>query len=254
MKTQVIIPAAGLGARLKVAVAKPLIELNGKPLIVYSLEVFEQCSCVHSVILAGGKENLIDFKKIISKYKIKKVTKVIEGGVTRRDSVRNGLEILDADTKLVMIHDGARPFITPGLVQACFSSGTKAEALVTAVPVKATIKRVNPLTMTVEATLDRNKLWQIQTPQVFRKELIVKAHRQVQLYDPSDDALLVEKLGVDVKVIIGDEKNIKITTKEDIELAEAILKTPSPNPSRKGRGRKKLMIPSPSVGRVREGG
>jgi len=223
MKTQVIIPAAGLGVRLKITVAKPLIELNGKPLIVYSLEVFEQCSCIHSVILVGGKDNLSDFKKIISKYKIKKVAEVIEGGTTRRDSVRNGLEILDADTKLVMIHDGARPFITPGIVQTCFLSGTKAEALVTAVPVKATIKRVNPVTMTVEATLDRNKLWQIQTPQVFRKELIVRAHRQVQLYDPSDDALLVERLGVDVKVIHGDEKNIKITTKEDIELAEAIL-------------------------------
>jgi len=223
MKTQVIVPAAGIGTRLKAATSKPLLELKGKPLIVYALEVFEHCSCVHSVILVGGKENLAAFKKIISKYKIKKVVKVIEGGATRRDSVSNGLKVLDADTEIVMIHDGARPFITIELVQTCCSVGTKAEALVTAVPVKATIKRVNSSTMTVEATLDRSKLWQVQTPQVFKRKLIVKAHKEVQLHDPCDDAVLVEKLGMDVKVVMGEEKNIKITTKEDVELAEMIL-------------------------------
>lgn len=225
MKTQVIMPAAGQGRRLKLSVPKPLLELQGKPLIVYPLEVFERCCGIHSVILVGSRATLDDFRKVISQYKLSKIAKIIEGGATRGDSVRNGLKALDEDTQLVMIHDGVRPFITTGLLEACLRAGIKQEALITAVPVTAAIKRVHPATMTVEATLDRNKLWQVQTPQVFKRELIVKAHQEVKIYDPCDDALLVERLGVDVKVMMGDQKNIKITTPEDRELAETILNT-----------------------------
>ncbi len=224
MKTQVIVPAAGLGVRLKSSIPKTLILLNDKPLVVYCLEVFQKCSFVDSVLLVAGKEIMSAYKSFLPDYDLTKVTKLVEGGATRRESVAEGLNALDSDTDIVIVHDGARPFITAQFMESCFSAALNEEALITAVLVKPTIKMVNRNSMLVESTLDRSQLWEVQTPQIFKRKILEKAHRDVQLYDPSDDALLVEKLGGRVKVMLGDERNIKITTQEDVAFAEAILK------------------------------
>ncbi len=223
MKVEVLVPAAGLGKRLKTPIPKPLILLNGKPLIVYALEVFSKCSLIDSITIAAGKEDARAFKKVVRRYKITKVKKIIEGGKTRRQSVHHGLQTLDNDTAIVLIHDADRPFIDMAIIKDSIRAAQKYGACVVAVPVKSTIKEADLKNNFVKRTLNRKVLWEVQTPQVFKKEIILKAHRTVRMKDPGDDALLVEKMGQKVKFVMGSYKNIKITTPEDLILAKAIL-------------------------------
>ncbi len=223
MKTQVIIPAAGAGKRFKSSTPKPLVLLGKKPIIVYALEVFQKCSSIDSVIVVAAKKFVPRFKNIIRRYRLSKVKNVVAGGATRRASVSNGLKALDQDTDLVVIHDGARPFITRKLIEKSIRTAQKQAALIVAVPVKPTIKAADRKTLTVEATLKRDTLWEVQTPQIFKKTIIVEAHRKNKSIDPTDDALLVEKIGGKVKILAGDYQNIKITTQEDLIFARAIL-------------------------------
>ena len=226
MKVQVVIPAAGLGLRLKTIRPKPFVLLNGKPIISYTLDVFQKSPLIDSVIVAANEKNISDFKGLIKQYRLTKIKKIIVGGSTRRESVFKGLKNLDHDTDVVVIHDGARPFVTLVLVEQVVGALKKNKAAVVAVPVKSTIKKVNGRTMTAKETLDRRILWEIQTPQVFKKDVILKAHKEVKDKDPSDDALLVEKLGVKVKIVMGDYKNIKITTEDDLIFAKALIALP----------------------------
>ncbi len=225
MKTQAVIPAAGRGIRFKQKKAKPLVFLNGKPLIVHTLGVFEHCSLIDSVIIAAPKELLAQFRKITRHYCLQKVVKIVAGGKTRRRSVANGLRVLDQDTQMVVVHDAARPFLTGAILAKSIAVAHRYPAAVVAVPVKSTVKSVDPKTLTVKKTLERKTLWEIQTPQVFKKDVILKAHKTVKDKDPSDDALLVERLGYPVKIIAGDYRNIKITTPEDLILGKAILRS-----------------------------
>ena len=226
MKTQAIIPAAGMGVRLKSSVIKPLILLAGKPILIYSLEILQSCSLVESIILVGPKNHLADFRKMIQRYRLNKVKAIIAGGATRAESVRNGLACLDEDTELVLIHDGVRPLVTKKIVEAAVRLAQRHSAVVAAVPVKPTIKKINPKTLCVEETLDRNILWEAQTPQIFRRDLLEKAHAKPNSHrgSPTDDAMMVEALGIRVRVLPGDEANIKITTPEDLTMAAALLK------------------------------
>lgn len=226
MKIQVIIAAAGLGVRLKTIRPKPLVLLNGKPMISYTLDVFEHSPWVESIIITVGKKNIGDFKGIVKQYGLNKVKKIIPGGKTRRESVAKGLRSLDRNTDAVIIHDGARPFVTPEIVAEVIAAIKKEKAVVVAVPVKSTIKKVNGHTMTAQKTLDRKVLWEVQTPQVFKKDVILKAHKEIKDKDPSDDAMLVEKMGVKVKIVMGDYKNIKVTTAEDLIFAKALIELP----------------------------
>lgn len=223
MKIQAIIPAAGLGTRLKSDIDKPLISLNGHPVFLYPLRLFQRCHLIESVIVVVNGKNLLSFKTIIKKHKLTKVAKIIVGGETRCDSVYNGLKELDADTDLVMIHDAVRPFVTRSLLEDIISVGKKKEAVVVGVPVKSTIKRVELKEMLVEKTLDREILWEIQTPQIFKKEILLNAYDQGRVGIPTDDATLVEQSGIKVHVVVGDYQNIKITTQEDLIFAQAIL-------------------------------
>jgi len=223
MKTQAIIPTAGMGARFQTDLPKPLAELYGKPLCVVTLEVFEKSPVIDSVILVGQKERLSQLKDIVGQYGLKKVVQVIAGGRTRRESVANGLAAIDDDTDVVVIHDGVRPLVSLKVIEDTVALCGKWDAVVAAVAVKSTIKKVNKESLLVEATLDRGKLWEIQTPQVFKKDILLKAHQQNKDNDPTDDAVMVEQLGVKVKVSPGDYKNIKITTQEDLVIAETFL-------------------------------
>ena len=222
MKTQAIIPAAGKGARLKDALPKPFVLINQKPIVVFSLKILEESRLVDSVILVAGPKYLSDFRKIAGKYRFKKVKAIIAGGATRRESVRLGLAALDADTQYVLIHDAARPLLTLELIRKSIAAARGRAAAVTAVPVKSTIKTVNAGGI-VEKTLERKRVWEVQTPQVFKRNIILRAHQKNKEIDPCDDAVLVERLGKKVKVVMGDYKNIKITTRDDLVLAKVFL-------------------------------
>jgi len=223
LKVQAIIVAAGLGTRLNSKIPKPLVMLKGKPIFVYTLEIFEKSSLVDSIILVVHEQNFIKFSKLCREYDFKKLKSIIIGGETRCDSVGNGLKVLKEDTEIVIIHDGARPLVSERIIDESIQLCKDYEAVVAAVPVKPTIKKVNLQDMVVEATLDRHQLWEIQTPQVFKKDIILKAHQQEKGSLATDDAFLVERMGVPVKVLKGDYRNIKVTTQEDLVLAEGLL-------------------------------
>ena len=221
MNIQAIIPTAGIGKRLKTDLPKPLVELCGKPLCVHTLEVFERSPVIDSVVLVGHADHLFELGNIVKQYQLKKVTKIVAGGKTRCESVANGLAVLDKDADIVVVHDGARPLVSLKTISDAVALCQDSEAVVVAVPVKSTIKKINKKNLLVEETLNRDDLWEIQTPQVFKKDILIKAHKQKKGNVPTDDAMMVEQLGVRVKVLSGDYKNIKITTQEDLTIAEA---------------------------------
>jgi len=218
---QAIIPTAGIGKRLETGLPKPLVELCGKPLCVHTLEVFQRSPVIDSVVLVGHVDHLFDLGNIVKQYQLRKVTKIVAGGKTRCESVANGLAVLDKDTDIVVVHDGARPLVSLKTISDAVELCRDSEAVVVAVPVKSTIKKVDKKNLLVEETLNREDLWEIQTPQVFKKDVLIKAHEQKKEDVPTDDAMMVEQLGIRVKVLSGDYKNIKITTQEDLTIAEA---------------------------------
>lgn len=224
IKTQAIVPTAGLGSRLKAGLPKPLVLINGKPIFIYCLEALEKSELVESVIVVASEEHIAEFEKNIKKYRLSKVSKIVVGGKERADSVYNGINVLDKDTQIVLIHDGARPLVSKELIDESVKLCYKHEAVVTAVPIKPTLKRIDQKDLEVKETLNRDQIWEIQTPQTFKKDVLIKAHKEGRGTNPTDDAALVERLGVKVKVLRGDYKNIKVTTKEDLVVAEAFLK------------------------------
>ncbi len=223
MKTQAIIPTAGMGTRFKTDLPKPLVELSGKPICVYALETFEKCSLIDSVILVGQKVRIPELEGVVEKYGLKKVVKVITGGETRQESVFNGLAAIDDDTDFVLVHDGVRPLVSLKVIEDVVRLCSKWDAVVTAVPVKSTIKKIHKKDLLVEKTLDREELWEVQTPQAFKKSVLLEAHQRNKSGHPTDDAMMVEQLGIKVKISPGDYKNIKITTQEDLAIAETFL-------------------------------
>lgn len=223
MKVQAIIPTAGVGKRLNAATPKPLISLYGKPLFIYTLEAFERSDLIESIIVVTNDEVMSEIEKKIKQYKIDKVTKIVLGGKERSDSVKNGLDVVDMDTDVVVIHDGARPLIETKLIEESITACEENDSVVTAVKIKPTIKRINVKDMIVEETIDRDRVWEIQTPQVFKTKILREAHATKKDKVATDDAALVESIGCKVRVVEGDYKNIKVTTQEDLIVAEAFL-------------------------------
>ncbi len=230
-KFTALIPAAGQGRRMKSYLNKQFILLKGMPIIVHTLRVFQDAGVISDIVLvcASGEEEYYR-QEILLNYEILKPTVVVAGGSERQDSVYCGLKAINESSDFVMIHDGARPLLTADLINRLAEEVKVTGAVVAGVPVKDTIKRTDAGGIITD-TLTREKLWSIQTPQVFRLDLIKQAHEQAKAAEflGTDDAALVERLGVPVKVIPGSYENIKITTPEDIVVAEAILK-------RRGRG------------------
>jgi len=228
MHITAIVLAAGRGLRLKSRLSKPLVEINSQPIIIYSLNTLSQHPDIKDIIVVANSDNLKDIGGKIRRYGIVRIRDVVLGGKERRDSVSNGLDVMDKRTELVLIHDAVRPFIDRKIISSVIKEAKISRAAIVGVPVKATIKQVtghkSPVTsrFVVEKTLDRKCLWEIQTPQVFNKDLILRAYRRFANTDVTDDSMLVEKLGVKVTVVLGSYNNIKITTPEDLVLAEAI--------------------------------
>lgn len=223
-KVTAIVLAAGSGNRMNSKTKKQFMEIKGKPIIWYSLFAFER-SKVEQIILVTGKEDIEYCKKnIVEKYNFSKVTDVVSGGAERYESVYNGLQ--EVKGNIVLIHDGARPMLTRDIINRCVRGVQKHNACVVGMPVKDTIKIVNSNNI-IEGTPDRNKVWITQTPQAFRYEVVKKAYdnmKKVNDTKMTDDSMVVEKYtDYNVHFVKGDYCNIKITTPEDIMLAEVFL-------------------------------
>jgi 2-C-methyl-D-erythritol 4-phosphate cytidylyltransferase len=210
-------------------VPKPLVKINSQPIIIYCLKIISKHPSIRDIVVVVNAQIRDKIIKAIKRYRISKIIQVVRGGRRRQDSVHHGLGAIDERTDLVLIHDGVRPFITKGIITSVIKKAKDTGAAIVGVPVKATIKEIAyrkshiANRIIVKKTLDRNSLWEIQTPQVFRKDLILRAYEKFGNADVTDDAMLVEKLGTKVGVVLGSYDNIKITTPEDLRLAEAIL-------------------------------
>lgn len=219
----VIIAAAGSGERMG-NVYKPLIPLCGKPVIIYSLEVFQNIDEVSEIIISAKKEHEDEIISAAEKYNISKLKCVTTGGETRQDSVINGLKLVSKETKLVCVHDAARPLVKVEYVKKCIRDAEIFGASTLGVRVKDTLKVVDG--GLVVDTPDRNKLFVIQTPQIFKKELYFKGVNFALEHelDFTDDCQLVEAVGGKVNITVSDYMNIKITTPEDKDIAEVLIK------------------------------
>ena len=226
MNVTAIVPSAGTGERMHLGIRKPYISLMGRPILAFILDALDTVSAVDRIIVPvyPGEEHFCE-NEIIANMSLQKTVRVIAGGETRQESVRNALGQLCDTCDLVLVHDGARPLVTTAMLQTAVTETQTRKATTMAVPVKDTITLLSGDNMVVQQTLPRERLYAIQTPQTFERNLLVRAHqRAVQDgFAGTDDASLVERLGGNVYVLMGSYANMKITTKEDLVLAEALL-------------------------------
>lgn len=213
-----IIAAAGKGRRMGADIPKLEIELEGKAIISYTIEIFEKLDFIDEIILVSSKELVESYKK---RYKNKKI-KIVPGGSRRQDSTYNGLKALDPRSNIVLSHDGARPFLRVEELIRVVDKALDTGAAILAVPATDTIKEVKDYL--VVSTPDRSRLYKVQTPQVFETKVLLEAYERFLNIDGlTDDSSFVEKLGRQVAVVEGSYDNIKITTKKDLELGRRIL-------------------------------
>ena len=226
MKTVAIIPAGGSGKRLGSDLAKQYLLLQGIPVLVRTLGVFQKSDVVQEMILVVPEKDLLFFReRFIEPYGLTKVSMVVPGGKERQDSVRHGLRSMENPCDIVIVHDGVRPFVTPEMIVQVVSAAREFGAASIGVRAKDTIKQTSDADV-VTATLPRGNLWQTQTPQAFRYEILCRAYEQAagDNFYGTDDASLVERIGVNVRMIAGSAENMKITTPEDLRMAEALMK------------------------------
>jgi 2-C-methyl-D-erythritol 4-phosphate cytidylyltransferase len=222
MTYQVIIPAAGQGKRMGAGRNKLFLEIDGIPVFIHTLQVFEKDQNCSGVILVINNLEKKDFQASLEKFGIKKVVGFVTGGEERQYSVYHGVQTIKNDG-IVLVHDGARPFLDVELINDLVEGAENYGASALAVPVKDTVKKV--IGNKVKETVERTGLWAIQTPQAFRMPLLRRAHEMAMKegFLGTDDASLVERLGHDVIIIEGSYDNIKLTTPEDLFFADAIL-------------------------------
>ena len=222
-----IVLAAGQGKRMNSKIQKQFLEIGGKPVLYYSLHCFQESPLIRDIILVTGEEmNSYCEQEIVKKYGFSKVRKVTAGGKERYDSVYAGL-LCCQDTDYVYIHDGARPFITEEMVQRGYEAVKRNNACVMGMPSKDTVKLADSSGY-VKETPDRKIVWNIQTPQIFSYDLIRGAYESIRKKDMTgvtDDAMVVEQeTGTKILLVEGSYQNIKITTPEDLAIAEAFLR------------------------------
>ncbi len=204
---------------------KQFLMLGKVPLIVHTLRKFQDCNFVDEIVLVVPDEEVSYCEReIVSGYNLTKVKKIVLGGKKRQDSVFNGLQGVAREMDIIVVHDGVRPFMSSHMLQSCIQEAKAREAAVVAIPVKDTVKRISSQKTICEG-ISRESLWRVQTPQVFKKEILNRAFleaRKENFYG-TDESTLVARLGIPVYVVEGSELNIKITTPEDIVLGEGIL-------------------------------
>ncbi len=221
-----VILAAGKGLRMGGQTQKQYLMLGETPVLCHTLKVFDSVDEISEIVLVVSRSNQKFCRAEILKYSnMKTYVKIVSGGEKRQDSVYNGLISTTNKDDIVVIHDGVRPFVTQENIKECIKKAKSCKALTMAVPVHDTLKEVRQ-DKSIEKTIDREKIWFTQTPQAFAYNLILDAHENAKTtgFLGTDDASLVEELGVSVYVVMGSKFNIKITTKEDLALAEAMLR------------------------------
>ena len=234
MNLTAIVLAAGRGTRFKKNPPKPLFRIAAKPILIYSLLNLSRHPDIKDIIVVANSLNRKKITTEIKKYRISKIKSVVLGGKRRQDSVARGLAAIDNHTDFILIHDAARPFINTKIISSVINAGKKYGAATSGVPVRPTIKKAKKINNNtgsvafVGKTLDRKNLWEIQTPQVFKKSLITEAYKKFGRFNVTDDASLVEKLKKKVAIVFGSYLNIKITAPEDIVIASGILENKRP--------------------------
>ncbi|MFP7233999.1 2-C-methyl-D-erythritol 4-phosphate cytidylyltransferase [Bacillus subtilis] len=229
MSYDVVIPAAGQGKRMKAGRNKLFIELKGDPVIIHTLRVFDSHRPCEKIILVINDREREHFQQLLTDYPFQTAIELVAGGDERQHSVYKGLKAVKQE-KIVLVHDGARPFIKHEQIDELIAEAEQTGAAILAVPVKDTIKRVQDLQ--VSETIERSSLWAVQTPQAFRLSLLMKAHAEAEHkgFLGTDDASLVEQMeGGSVRVVEGSYTNIKLTTPDDLTSAEAIMESESGN-------------------------
>jgi 2-C-methyl-D-erythritol 4-phosphate cytidylyltransferase len=225
MRTLAIVLAGGAGKRMGSSTNKQFLLLDNKPIIVHTLQVFQDCRPIDGIYLVVNHKDLpMIQEEILEQYHFSKILKLVIGGRLRQDSVRNGLEAIDEAYDIVTIHDAARPFVSPSFVEKSIFLMEMFDAIIPAIPAKDTIKAISKEGFVMK-TLERDSLWHVQTPQTFKYELIMKAYREgmAKKLCGYDDSTFIEYLGKKVKVMEGSPYNIKITTPEDLIIAKGIL-------------------------------
>ena len=222
----VVIVAAGTGSRMNMGLSKQFIKIEGKEVIAYTIEKFYNNPNIEDIVVVVKEEECEFFKKeILDKYNFKNI-KIAYGGKERQDSVYNGLKLLDEKCSFVLIHDGARPFVSDKIIKNSIEEVKNHKAIVVGVPVKDTIKVIDNDKNIVD-TPNRSVLWAVQTPQTFDYNILLDAYDDAfkNGFYGTDDAMLVERIGYKVKMVEGSYNNIKITTQEDLTIGSKILNT-----------------------------
>jgi 2-C-methyl-D-erythritol 4-phosphate cytidylyltransferase len=227
MSVIVLIPAAGMGRRMGAAFNKQYLTLADRPILAHTLAIFDSHPLINRILVISPAAE-IDFcrSEVVERYAFRKVAEVVSGGAERQDSVANGLAATTPDDgDIVLVHDGVRPFFPAALIPEVVATARQVGGCVVGVPVKDTVKRAAD--GQIRATLERRQLWLAQTPQAFPAAVLQRAYAQAAQdgFRGTDDASLVERLGLPVAMLLGSERNIKITTPEDLILARAFLGT-----------------------------
>lgn len=225
-KIAAVVPAAGTGSRMGTGMKKQFLPLAGVPVLGRVLEAIEAVRLIQNIVLVVGPGDEEYCRSVVARgARASRVAAIVTGGKERQDSVYNGLLALSCDTEIVVIHDGARPLLRPAGLEEVIKAAWEKGAATMAVPVKDTVKLAGEGGF-VSRTLPRSRLWLAQTPQAFHYEIILEAHRRARQenFTGTDDAGLVERMGLPVKIVPGSYENIKITTPEDLAVAEAIIK------------------------------
>ena len=219
-----VVVAAGKSERMGAKVDKAFLSLGPKPVLAYSLEAFERCPDIHGVVLVVRKDRVDAARGMAEMFGCSKVRRVVAGGAQRQQSVVNGLAVLSEDVTIVAVHDGARPCVSPELISETIKTAKRYGSGVAAVPITDTVKLVER-GLTVSKTLDRSKLWAVQTPQTFKRDLLEKAFAAVQKkkVKVTDEASAVELVAKNVRLVAATVTNVKITTPDDLVLATSLV-------------------------------
>ncbi len=222
-KTAAIIPAAGSGTRMKLEHPKQFHHLLGEPILMHTVRSFFQTPCISGIVIVVPDNWQNTTSQMLEEYGLAdKTITIVKGGRRRQDSVFNGLQAVGADVEIVLVHDGARPMVSEDLINRCSLAAARHGAAIAAIPVKDTLKKGSSADTILE-TINRNNLWQAQTPQAAQKNLLKKAYQETGDQDVTDEASLLENAGIPVHLVEGSETNFKITRPEDLALAEKIL-------------------------------
>jgi 2-C-methyl-D-erythritol 4-phosphate cytidylyltransferase len=224
-KIKAVILASGSGSRINREIPKQFLELSGYPLIIHTLKPFEQSSNIDELIIVTRSDYIEKTWEFVNRYRLTKVKKIIQGGKTRQESSKNGIDTCGDDTKFVLIHDAVRPFVTSNLLNKLIKALNKYEAVVPVIPTTDTIIETDRKGF-INNIPDRSKLWRVQTPQAFEYQLIKEAHNRALkdgINNSTDDSSLLLRIGHSVYTIKGDEKNIKITYPTDFDIAGKLL-------------------------------